>query len=57
MIQLGIARRNGQKPNIVSNIIDGHIQGLFLSAIRIGPLDSIKEITDLLGHGATNFES
>ena len=50
---LGIARCNGQRrSDIMSNITDGHIQGLFLlKGNPIGPLDLIKKITDLLGQG------
>ena len=40
----------------MSNITDGHIQGLFLlKGNPIGPLDLIKEITDLLGQGDHSF--
>ena len=38
------------------HITDGHIQGLFLlKGNPIGPLDLIKEITDLLGQGDHSF--
>ena len=40
----------------VGNITNGHIQGLFLlKGNPIGPLDLIKEITDLLGQGDQFF--
>ena len=40
----------------MSNITDGHIQGLFLlKGNPIGPLDMVKEITDLLGQGDQFF--
>ena len=40
----------------MSNITNGHIQGLFLlKGNPIGPLDLIKEITDLLSQGDQFF--
>ena len=40
----------------MSNITDGHIQGLFLlKGNPIGPLDLVKEITDLLSQGNQFF--
>ena len=40
----------------MSNITDCHIQGfLLLKGNPIGPLDLIKEITDLLGQGDQFF--